>query len=101
MKNLKEAAQDLLPQLVALRRQLHQCPELGTELTHTRAIVREHLQDLGLSVRECAGGLIAEITGGAGPVVLLRADMDALPMAEQSAPKALTPLLLTLAVCRL
>lgn len=84
MKNLKEAAQDLLPQLVALRRQLHQCPELGSELTHTRTIVREYLQALGLSVQECAGGLIAEIAGGAGPVVLLRADMDALPMAEQS-----------------
>ena len=83
MNTIKQEALTLQPRLVSLRRRLHQCPELGADLPKTRAIITEQLVGLGLSVTECAGGLIAQI-GNSGSVVLLRADMDALPMQECS-----------------
>ena len=83
MNTIKQEALTLQPRLVSLRRRLHQCPELGADLPKTRAIITEQLVRLGLSVTECAGGLIAQI-GNSGSVVLLRADMDALPMQECS-----------------
>lgn len=86
-----EEIRDLQEYLVKLRRTLHQCPELGSDLPRTRAVLRAELEKLELAVTECAGGLVAEISGGqaaepeeAGPVIVLRADMDALPMKEES-----------------
>lgn len=71
--------------IVKLRRDLHQIPELGTELPETQAYVAAELDKLGISYKKNAGdsGIIGEIKGGqAGKTVLLRADYDGLPIIE-------------------
>ena len=71
--------------LTNIRHQLHLCPEIGFDLPQTRAIIRKELERLGLNVSECAGGLVAEISGMTNnKTILLRADMDALPIKETS-----------------
>ena len=75
------------PQLIALRRDLHAHPETGFDTHRTAATLADQLRNLGLEVRTGIGrtGLVAEITGEAnGPCVILRADMDALPIHEQT-----------------
>jgi len=80
----------LLPDAVALRRRIHHHPELGLELPLTQAAVIEALRDLDLHVRtdDDVSSVVADLRGGAasanGPVILLRADMDALPMPEDT-----------------
>ena len=72
--------------LIALRRRLHACPELDFALEGTVAIVEERLAALGIPWRRVAGtGVAALMKGkpGAG-AVLLRADMDALPLREEA-----------------
>src|SRR5262245_11907220 len=80
------AAADL-DELVATRRDLHAHPELGFEEVRTSGIVAERLRALGLEPRTGVGktGVLARITGGKpGRTVLLRADMDALPILEEN-----------------
>lgn len=70
-----------------LRRQLHQIPEVGTKLPATSRFVTEQLGRLGISYVQTGpdGGLFADIQGHApGKTVALRADMDALPIAEET-----------------
>jgi amidohydrolase len=71
-------------QLVATRRDLHQHPELGFEETRTSTLVAERLKSLGYEVKSGVGktGVVAVRPGGNGRCVLLRADMDALPVEE-------------------
>jgi hippurate hydrolase len=79
---------DLLPDLVALRRDLHAHPELAFEERRTAGIVAAALRLLGLEVHEgLAGtGVVGTLRHGQSRRSIgLRADMDALPMAEQSA----------------
>lgn len=67
-----------------LRRELHKNAECGFELPQTRRIVWDTLVELGYEPRDCGrAGIVAEI-GSGEPIFLLRADMDALPIAEQS-----------------
>ena len=78
---------DLLPELVVLRRDLHAHPELAFEERRTAGVVAAALRLLGLEVHEgLAGtGVIGTLRNGRGTrAVGLRADIDALPMAEQS-----------------
>lgn len=78
---------DLLPSLVTLRRDLHAHPELAFEERRTAGVVAAALRLLGLEVHEgIAGtGVVGTLrSGSGGRSVGLRADMDALPMAEQS-----------------
>jgi amidohydrolase len=73
--------------LVATRRDLHQHPELGFEETRTAGIVARRLAGLGLSPRTGVGrsGVTADPPASAGsPRILLRADMDALPLEEET-----------------
>jgi len=69
-----------------LRRHFHRNPELGFQEEKTAATVAEHLEDLGCTVRRRVGltGVVGEIANGPGPVVALRADMDALPIQEEA-----------------
>jgi amidohydrolase len=72
-------------QVIAWRRDVHEHPELGNREFRTAALVAEHLRRLGLDVRtEVAHtGVVGFLRGGKpGPVVALRADMDALPVTE-------------------
>jgi hippurate hydrolase len=74
-------------EVVAIRRDLHAHPELGFEEHRTAALVAGRLRDLGLEVHTGIGGtgVVALLTGARpGPTVMLRADMDALPMPEEN-----------------
>ncbi len=79
------AAQRLLPEMIARRRDFHQHPELGFEEVRTAGIVAEALNGLGLEVATGIGktGVVGLLEGDRpGPTVLLRFDMDALPIHE-------------------
>ncbi|APC09181.1 M20 family metallopeptidase [Neomoorella thermoacetica] len=85
--DLRAAAEALKPQLVAWRRRLHQYPELSFEERETSAMVAGVLRELGLQVRSGIGGtgVVGVLAGaGEGPGVALRADMDALPLQEDT-----------------
>jgi len=84
--SLADAARDLGDDLVALRRDLHRHPELGFEEVRTAGIVARRMSALGLPVRTGIGitGVLADLDNGPGPTVVLRADMDALPIQEEN-----------------
>ena len=80
-------AQALLPDVVAIRRRIHSEPEIGLDLPNTQAVVVEELAKLGLEGRRgvSLSSVVAVVEGGRpGPSVLLRADMDALPLTEDT-----------------
>jgi hippurate hydrolase len=80
-------AEALLPLAVELRRTLHRHPEVGLPLPRTRQTVLEALEGLPLRVdlHRTTGGVVAVLEGASdGPTVLLRGDMDALPMPEDT-----------------
>jgi len=86
-QRIDQSAERLLPKLVAWRRDLHEHPELGNREFRTAKLMAEHLRSLGLEVRSGVAqtGVVGVLTGGKpGPVVGLRADMDALPVAEET-----------------
>ncbi|ULX53851.1 N-acyl-L-amino acid amidohydrolase [Cupriavidus taiwanensis] len=73
-------------QLIAWRRDIHQHPELGNYETRTAKLVADHLRKLGMEVKTGVAktGVVGVLKGGKpGPVVALRADMDALPVKER------------------
>lgn len=77
----------LAPEMVEIRHRLHQNPELSNRETQTAALVAEHLRRLGLEVKTGVGktGVLAILRGGRpGPRIAVRADMDALPVTEES-----------------
>jgi amidohydrolase len=79
-------ARELESKVVAWRRDFHQNPELGNREFRTSKIVAEHLQKLGIEVQTGVAhtGVVGVLKGGRpGPVVALRADMDALPVTEE------------------
>lgn len=84
---LLEAARALQPRTVALRRQLHKHPEQGLDLPRSQAAVLHGLEGLDLEIitgKTCSS-VVAVLTGAAdGPAVLLRGDMDALPLDEDT-----------------
>src|SRR5450432_2303377 len=87
LDTLGEEARDLLDEMVTLRRTLHQWPEVGNSLPITKDTVLAALEGLPLDVtlHETTSGIAALLTGGRpGPTVLLRGDMDALPMPEDT-----------------
>jgi hippurate hydrolase len=84
---LLDAARAELPRAVALRRRIHETPELGLDLPETTGALLDSLADLGLELARSSAtsGLVARLRGArSGPTVLLRADMDALPMPEDT-----------------
>jgi amidohydrolase len=87
LNGLREGAHDLLDEMVALRRTLHQWPEIGNDLPITRENVMQALDGLPLDItlHETTSGIAAMLDGGKpGPTVLLRGDMDALPLHEDT-----------------
>ncbi len=80
-------ARDLLPETIELRRRLHRRPELGLHLPETQAAVLETIDglDLLIDAGDQTSWVVAALdTGRPGPTVLLRGDMDALPMPEDT-----------------
>lgn len=79
--------ESLYPQIVDIRRDIHQHPEIGFDVHRTAALVADFLTELGLKVQTGIGktGVIADLdVPGTTGRVALRADMDALPIEEQS-----------------
>ena len=86
LHTLLQEAEVMQPEILADRRALHRNPETGAELPETAAYVKRRLEALGYAPRMLAGGVAAEITGEkTGRCILLRADMDALRIREETA----------------
>lgn len=85
---LKSAIDELVPDMVAMRRDLHEHPELAFEEVRTSGIVAQRLRTLGLEVQAGVAktGVVGLLRGGAGKpgakTIAIRADMDALPIYE-------------------
>ena len=80
-------AQSVAADAVELRRRIHRHPEIGLTLPRTQAAVLEALDGLGLEMHtgQRTTSVVARLTGGKpGPTILLRADMDALPLRENT-----------------
>ncbi|MDU1412006.1 MAG: M20 family metallopeptidase [Clostridium sp.] len=86
MNNFINQAQLIKKDLLAYRRTIHSNPEVGATLPKTKAYVIEKLKEFGYSPTEiCESGIVATINGSKpGKTFLLRADMDALPMKENT-----------------
>jgi len=84
MDNIKEVVASITDEIVAIRRDIHAHPELGFEEHRTAGLVEEYLQNQGIKTERVAGtGVVGVIEGGSsGPVLMLRADLDALPVEE-------------------
>jgi amidohydrolase len=83
---VERRVRELEPKVVSWRRDIHQHPELGNRETRTAKLVADHLRALGMEVRTGVAhtGVVGVLRGGKpGPVVALRADMDALPVTEE------------------
>jgi hippurate hydrolase len=88
LRGLREEARALLPEVVELRRRLHRQPELGLVLPETQKAVLESLSSLDLELHTggATSAVVAVLRGArAGRTLLLRADMDALPLQEETA----------------
>jgi amidohydrolase len=84
--DLTDAIHADMPQLMALYRDIHANPELSMQEVRTPAKLAPEMRKLGFAVTEKVGktGVVAVMKNGPGPVLLIRADMDALPLAEQT-----------------
>lgn len=81
--NLYERAKELQKETIFNRRYIHENAEVGLDLPKTKSYIMEKLSEYGIDPIECGHGVTATI-GHGGKVLLLRADMDALPMTEES-----------------
>ena len=79
-------AEALQPQLQKWRRTIHRNPEIGFDLPKTRALVKQALTEMGYQPQDCGKAGILALAGGKRPgkTILLRGDMDALPIFEES-----------------
>ncbi|MDR8396564.1 M20 family metallopeptidase [Paraburkholderia sp. USG1] len=84
IKSATHTIEGLLPELEAIYKDLHQHPELSMQEVRTASIAADYVEKLGYDVTRNIGetGVVAMLRNGGGPTVMLRADMDALPMAE-------------------
>ncbi len=86
-REIDAATAKILPNVIEWRRHFHQYPELSNRETKTAKVVEDHLRKLGLEVRTGVAktGVIGILKGAQpGPVIGLRADMDALPVTERN-----------------
>ena len=87
MPSYPEPSPDTLDEVIDNRRHLHRNPEVSFDEHETSRFIEERLRGLGLAVRECptdTGALAVLDTGRPGRTVMLRADIDALPILEES-----------------
>ena len=85
-EKLLAEAEALQPQLQKWRRTIHRNPEIGFDLPKTRALVKQALTEMGYRPQDCGKAGILALAGGKRPgkTILLRGDMDALPIFEES-----------------
>jgi len=86
VKKIEVLSNEILPELINLRRHLHAHPELSGQEYQTAALVAGELRKSGWEVKEAVGktGVVAEMGNKEGPVFGLRVDMDALPIEEKT-----------------
>ncbi len=84
MKELLERAKELNPEIINHRRHLHQNPELGLHLPKTAAYVWEKLAEMGYQPQKVGDSGVAAIAGQGEKTFLIRGDMDALPIQEDT-----------------
>lgn len=105
LDRIREQAQKMKEQIVNDRRNLHQMPELGMDLPKTSSYIKKRLEEMGISWKDCGGQVPEKVTadfleagfprmeketgitaciGKGSPCILLRADMDALPVREEN-----------------
>jgi amidohydrolase len=87
LNSLLDDARAVYPEAVRLRRTLHQSPEIGLRLPRTQGVILDAISDLGLTVTTgtSVSSVVAVLDGARpGPTVLLRGDMDALPLHEDT-----------------
>ena len=79
-------AKELQPELLDIRRDLHRHPETGFDLIYTKEKVRQELVNMGYEPTDCGKAGLVVLVGGKQPgkTILLRADMDALPLTEEA-----------------
>jgi len=84
--DIKKEIAEMEKEMISLRRDFHRHPELGLHEVRTSKIVEDYLKDLGLEVRRCTNtGVIGILRGDqAGKTVMLRCDIDALPVQEET-----------------
>jgi len=86
-QQIEQSVAAVAPEMIQIRHRIHQNPELGNRETETAALVAERLRALGLKVETGVAktGVVGLLEGGRpGPTVAVRADMDALPVTEQT-----------------
>src|SRR3974377_2487351 len=85
-QEIKKRVADEYPSLEALYKQLHANPELSLQEQQTSARMAQELKKLGFEVTEKVGGtgVVGVLKNGKGPTILVRTDMDALPVVEQT-----------------
>jgi len=85
-KLILEEAKELQDELVSYRRHLHENPEIGMDIPETAAFVKEKLEEMGYEAQYVSNTGVTALAGGKKPgkVILLRADMDALPIQEEA-----------------
>lgn len=84
---INQSADKIETKVIEWRRDFHEHPELGNNEIRTAAVIAKHLRSLGIEVKTGVGktGVVGVLKGGQpGPVVALRADMDALPVKERA-----------------
>lgn len=84
---IEQGMKRLEPWMIDIRRDIHAHPELGFDTTRTAALIARELRELGLHPKEAVGrtGVVADLRGELpGPCLLIRADMDALPIEERT-----------------
>ena len=84
--NIRQEIIDIKDKIIHWRRDFHQYPELAFKEFRTADVIIEELRSMGLDPKENVGktGVTADLKYGDGPVIALRADMDALPIKETS-----------------
>lgn len=86
MSALQSSFEGMAPELLEIYTDLHRNPELSMQEHRTASIAADYLEKLGYAVTRGVGltGVVGLLSNGEGPTVMLRADMDALPMAEDT-----------------
>ena len=78
-------ARSIEPDIINWRRNVHRYPELGMDTPRTSAFIKEALESMGIEVRSAAGyGVVGTLKGSGSRTIALRADIDALPVTEET-----------------